>query len=220
VKHVRATDRRIEKALRQTVKRSLQELSKAINGDAKNEPHPLFKVNMVLDESKAKVQFMPSMSDLSTMVKQMSKQSITTIQVGYVCTCTVQRRSLTSTSSHYSLTFATKYSLVIPFITTIQVVPRLTETLPSASYTDVDAVAAAGVQFASHHAASDGKHLDEAAAAVAKVTKAAKASSFYDVISNDDDILKILVNIMHGTANVAVDLGRIISHYDRYQPSM
>jgi hypothetical protein len=38
------------------------------------------------------------------------------------------------------------------------------------------------------------------------------------VISNDDDILKILVNIMHDTTNVSVDLGKTIAHYDRYAP--
>lgn len=32
-------------ALRNTVKKSLQQLSKAINGDAKTEPQTLFKVN-------------------------------------------------------------------------------------------------------------------------------------------------------------------------------
>jgi dynein heavy chain len=40
----------VEVALRQTVKLSLQELSRAINGDAKNDPHALFKVNLILDE--------------------------------------------------------------------------------------------------------------------------------------------------------------------------
>ena len=36
---------------------------------------------MVLDEGKGKVEFRPTMADLSNMVKQMSRQSITTIQV-------------------------------------------------------------------------------------------------------------------------------------------
>jgi dynein heavy chain len=37
-KFVERADKTLEDALRQTVKRSLQELSKAINGDARNEP--------------------------------------------------------------------------------------------------------------------------------------------------------------------------------------
>ena len=45
---VKEVDREVELSLRQTVKRSLQELSRAINGDAKSEPQTLFGVKIVL----------------------------------------------------------------------------------------------------------------------------------------------------------------------------
>ena len=40
--------------------------------------------------------------------------------------------------------------------------------------------------------------------------------SYYDIISNDHDILKLLVNLIQCSASVAVDTQRIITHYDRY----
>jgi len=39
-------DKSVEQALRQTVKKSLQELSRAINGDQKVDAQPLFKVSL------------------------------------------------------------------------------------------------------------------------------------------------------------------------------
>lgn len=80
-RYVKKIDQKVEDALRTTVKRSLQELSRAINGDNKSDPHALFKVHMVLDDVKGKVEFRPTMNDLASMIKQMSRQSITTIQV-------------------------------------------------------------------------------------------------------------------------------------------
>jgi len=51
-------DKMVEDALRMNVKKSLQELSKAVNGDGKSAPTPLFKVSVVLDVQR--VQFEPS----------------------------------------------------------------------------------------------------------------------------------------------------------------
>ena len=47
-------DRMVEEAFRLNVKWSLQELSKAINGDGKAAPNPLFKVRVILTENKVK----------------------------------------------------------------------------------------------------------------------------------------------------------------------
>ena len=163
LKYVKATDQKIEEALRATAKASLQELSRAINGEAKNDPHALFKVNLMLDEVKRKVEFNPTNMELALMVKQMSRQSITTIQV----------------------------------------VPRLADVLGKKQDDNVQFEGVDGAAPPEEQAAEDQRPPSQ---------------SFYDVISNDDDILKILVSIMHGTTNVSVDLGKIISHYDRYAP--
>jgi hypothetical protein len=45
-------DRMVEEAFRLNVKYSLQELSKAINGDGKSAPNPLFRVKVVLEGDK------------------------------------------------------------------------------------------------------------------------------------------------------------------------
>lgn len=47
-------DRMVEEAFRLNVKWSLQELSRAINGDGKSGPNPLFKVKVVLEKEKDK----------------------------------------------------------------------------------------------------------------------------------------------------------------------
>lgn len=45
-------DRMMEEAFRLNVKSSLHELSRAINGDGKSGPNPLFKVKVVLEGDK------------------------------------------------------------------------------------------------------------------------------------------------------------------------
>ena len=50
VKYTERMDRMVEEALRLNVKWSLQELSRAINGDGKTSPNPLFKVNVTLED--------------------------------------------------------------------------------------------------------------------------------------------------------------------------
>eukprot|EP00435_Cladocopium_sp_Y103_P044242 s634_g12.t1 len=48
--YVDKVDKSIKEALRKAVKTSLQDLCKALNGDTKTEPSPLFKIQAVLDE--------------------------------------------------------------------------------------------------------------------------------------------------------------------------
>lgn len=53
VSYTEKMDLMVENALRFNVKKSLQELSKAINGDSKMMPSPLFKVQVVLQQESA-----------------------------------------------------------------------------------------------------------------------------------------------------------------------
>ena len=55
VRYTEKMDRMVEEALRLKVQWSLQELSRAINGDGKNTPNPLFRVKVVLEGDKASV---------------------------------------------------------------------------------------------------------------------------------------------------------------------
>ncbi|XP_039605580.1 dynein heavy chain 2, axonemal [Polypterus senegalus] len=76
-------DRMMEEAFRLNVKWSLQELSKAINGDSKTTPNPLFRVMVVLHNdipgSVAQVEFSPTLIKLANVVNSISKQLISTI---------------------------------------------------------------------------------------------------------------------------------------------
>uniref|UniRef100_A0A8C4S375 Dynein axonemal heavy chain 2 n=1 Tax=Erpetoichthys calabaricus TaxID=27687 RepID=A0A8C4S375_ERPCA len=76
-------DRMMEEAFRLNVKWSLQELSKAINGDSKTTPNPLFRVMVILHNdipgSVAQVEFSPTLIKLANVVNSISKQLISTI---------------------------------------------------------------------------------------------------------------------------------------------
>ncbi|KAI2662835.1 Dynein axonemal heavy chain 2 [Labeo rohita] len=83
VSYMEKMDRMVEEAFRVNIKRSLQELSKAINGDGKTSPNPLFRVEVVLTQqtprSPAQVDFSPSLQKLAHIVNSISSQLIKTI---------------------------------------------------------------------------------------------------------------------------------------------
>ncbi|RHY32696.1 hypothetical protein DYB32_002341, partial [Aphanomyces invadans] len=87
---VERADKTLEDSLRQSVKKSLQELSKAINGDAKTDPHPLFRVHVILEEGK--VEFNPLMVNLTQMVNTAAKEIFNVISVVPRLTATVNGR--------------------------------------------------------------------------------------------------------------------------------
>ncbi|KAM6163721.1 dynein axonemal heavy chain 2 [Rhynchocyon petersi] len=78
-------DRMIEDALRLNVKWSLLELSKAINGDGKTTPNPLFRVLVILQNDMqggvAQVEFSPTLQTLADIVNDIGNQLISTISV-------------------------------------------------------------------------------------------------------------------------------------------
>ncbi|RQM24639.1 hypothetical protein B5M09_005107 [Aphanomyces astaci] len=88
---VERADKTLEDSLRQSVKKSLQELSKAINGDAKTDPHPLFRVHVILEDGK--VEFNPLMVNLTQMVNTAAKEIFNVISVVPRLTATVNGRA-------------------------------------------------------------------------------------------------------------------------------
>jgi dynein axonemal heavy chain len=196
-KYVRAVDKKLDDALRSAVRHSLLDLSRAINGDAKSGgPHPLFKMNLTLDEVKGHIEFRPSADELSNMVKQVSRQAITCIKI----------------------------------------IPRLVDALGDAAGRYVPGAEnqvqnlnqqqhlqqSHQVVVVSHHDGTaqnaDGSATDDTDSKKAPEIERPKLPTFYEIISNDSDILKVYVNISHGTSNIAGDLGKIVTHFDRYQP--
>ncbi|KAJ3242061.1 Dynein heavy chain 2, axonemal [Chytriomyces hyalinus] len=84
LRYVDKIDGFVEEALRGAVKRSLQEIVKAINGEGKNrdgggEVHPLFKVNVVLEAQK--VDFSPTLQTLEESVNRIAREMISCIEV-------------------------------------------------------------------------------------------------------------------------------------------
>nr|XP_055054184.1 LOW QUALITY PROTEIN: dynein axonemal heavy chain 2 [Misgurnus anguillicaudatus] len=83
VSYIEKIDCMVQEAFRTNVKRSLQDLSKAINGDGKTPPNPLFRVEVVLKQrtpgTTAQVDFSPSLPKLAQMVNSISAQLIQTI---------------------------------------------------------------------------------------------------------------------------------------------
>ena len=78
-RYVVRIDRMVEDGLRGTVRKSLQEISRAINGDIRTEVHPIFRVNMTLE--KDRVEFKPTMNSLTQMVNTVSKELITVVTI-------------------------------------------------------------------------------------------------------------------------------------------
>ncbi|XP_074081622.1 dynein axonemal heavy chain 2 isoform X3 [Macrotis lagotis] len=78
-------DHMIEEALRLNVKWSLLELSKAINGDGKSTPNPLFRVLVILQNDGpggvAQVEFSPTLPTLANVVNSIANHLISTISV-------------------------------------------------------------------------------------------------------------------------------------------
>jgi len=144
---VAKTDKLLGDSLRQCVKRSLQELSRAINGDSKTEPQQLFKLSVVLDRNN--VGFSPTMMDLTQTVNLVCKD----------------------------------------LISCVKIIPRLKDIVV---------------------------HLD--LQDEIQIEKAKQRRRFYDAISNDEDILKILVQIMNGMSACTTELQKYLTYWDKYRP--
>ncbi|XP_053575482.1 dynein axonemal heavy chain 2 [Bombina bombina] len=73
----------VEEAFRLNIKWSLQELSKAINGDSKASPNPLFRVMVILQNdlsgSGDKVEFSPTLQQLANIVNNICSQILNTV---------------------------------------------------------------------------------------------------------------------------------------------
>eukprot|EP00981_Chlorochromonas_danica_P004175 scaffold838_cov160-Ochromonas_danica.AAC.12 len=165
-------DRNVEGALKHSVKRSLQELSRAINGDSKTEPQVLFTVNILLDEMR--VSYSPSMIDLTHSVNIVAKDIISVVTaVPRVRTQTFDSASSTLTSANTTL--------------------NGNNPLPAP-------------------AQEDGSLIKEV-----MVEDSSKFRSYYEIISDDSDILRLVMQIMNGMSSTATELQKHLSYWDKYK---
>jgi dynein heavy chain, axonemal len=166
----------VEQSLKQAVKRSLQELSKAINGDSKTDPVTLFTVQIQLDSSK--VIYTPSMLNLSHSLNVVAKDVISTVTAirrvrGHV----FDTNAVASTASQPIQTIAAA---------------------DTAATADLAKSQATGPTIALGGA-------DD------------KIKSYYDIISEDSDILRLVVLIMNGMSSTATELQKYLSYWDKYK---
>jgi len=143
-KFVHGVDSSVEDALRQTVKRSLLELSRAINGDTKTDVQPLFQITITLQASK--VEFKPAIAGdtgLTQTVNAVAKEAIATTSA----------------------------------------MPRLADSLLASS----------------------------------TESKGGALGSFYTALSNDEDVLKVLVQVMSGMREIMPKLQKYLVTWDRYK---
>ena len=80
MKYTEKVDKKMSDALKQTVKKSLQELLRALNGDAKTEVTPVFSVVLGL-ETSSNVELNPSIQAILSMINTESRDLITVIQI-------------------------------------------------------------------------------------------------------------------------------------------
>ena len=162
-------DKEMGAALKYSVKRSLQDLSKAINGDSKTEPQTLFTVQIVLDTSR--VSFLPNMVKLTHSVNIVAKDIISVV---------------TSVPRIKGQNFDTSAPAPLP---------------------DANAV--------SFQEIVDGTGAPAPPTTVAKDDD--KLKSYYDLISDDNDILRIVVQVMNGMSSSATELQKYLSYWDKYK---
>ena len=71
LRYTEKMDRMVEEAFRLNVKWSLQELSRAINGDGKSAPNPLLRVKVVLEGDKVSFDIMVVYPDILEILAKM-----------------------------------------------------------------------------------------------------------------------------------------------------
>lgn len=157
-------DKLMENSLKHSVKRSLQELSKAINGDSKTDPQTLFTVQIHLDHSK--VTYIPSMVNLTHSVNIVAKDIISTV---------------TSVSRIKGQVF--------------------------------DTVALS--EGVSNNASGNGN--PDGVTNSFNPGQDDKNRTFYEIISDDQDILRIVVQIMNGMSSTATELQKYLGYWDKYR---
>lgn len=160
-------DKMMEQSLKHAVKRSLQELSKSINGDSKTDPQTLFTVRIVLEHNK--VTYRPSMMNLTHSVNIVAKDIISVVaSVPRIRVQTFDERNGANNALNASVAVTT------------------------------------------------GESMDAAVAANAAVEDS-KFRPYYDVISDDNDILRIVVQVMNGMSATATELQKYLSYWDKYK---
>ena len=176
-------DKAVEQSLKSAVKRSLQELSKAINGDSKTDPQQLFTVRIILEgvHPSQRVTYCPSMDNLTRSVNIVAKDII-----GVVAS-----------------------------------VPRIKGHQFDAAVTSSVDVAGSGSGSGSGSVSAvipdTGATGENKAPEDDRTGGAGGVQSYYDIISDDSDILRVITQVMNGMASTATELQKYLLYWDKYK---
>jgi dynein heavy chain, axonemal len=184
---VKSVDQKVETSLRGTAKRSLQDLSRAINGDARSEPQPLFKVNVVLDKGTQKIELSPTIITLTQMVNVISKKVLMVLKK--VDRLYHPQKSRLSYNEH-------------------AVVPGDSDG-EKKSNDDGEKVGSEKME--------DDTETDTVAVAKVSPIVLESIKTYYDIVSEDEDVLKVLVNIMNGMSSSGSQLNKVLTYWDKYR---
>lgn len=204
-------DRMIEDALRQSVKKSLQELSKAINGDLKTDPRPLFRIHVVLEDNR--VEFKPLMASLSQMVTNIAKDVFTIVSTVPTLSSTVCAASIGPSSI--------QPEKILEFAAVLETKPDVEDTKP-------DQASALGDMLPVDNqsdSADQQPNKDESDAIGTtlvdsesnNITNANAQNNHYQTIFKDEEIMKILTHIGSGMSFSATELQKYVGYWDKYK---
>nr|CCA21283.1 inner dynein arm heavy chain 1beta putative [Albugo laibachii Nc14]CCA21656.1 dynein heavy chain 2 putative [Albugo laibachii Nc14] len=204
-------DRMIEDALRQSVKKSLQELSKAINGDLKTDPRPLFRIHVVLEDSR--VEFKPLMASLSQMVNNIAKDIFTSVSAVPTLSSSMGASSISPSSMQpeKNLEFA---DVVESKLDEGKLKPdqalACTDTLPGDNQADAVPQQTTKEELNAAEVAVAGLGSDTAATLNEQI-------NHYQTISKDEEIMKILTHIGNGISFSATEMQKYVGYWDKYK---
>eukprot|EP00899_Mesostigma_viride_P014884 jgi/Mesvir1/23397/Mv21091-RA.2 len=204
VKYTNKIDKRMDEALKTTVKKSLQELSRALNGDVKTEVIPLFNVIVVLERNK--VELRPTVQDMFNMIHTASRELITVVS-------TVPR--LVETRRRPGGAAATATAEATASAAGAQangVTSPITSPGPSTPKASANAATSATAATAAAAAAT------AAAAAPGAAPPGGKPAlpSFFTMISNDEDTtLKTIVSITTGITSIVDKVQQFLAYWEK-----
>ena len=188
-------DKAFEVSLKSCVKKSLQDLSKAINGDLRSEPQSLFTVRILL-ENNNRVTYLPSMVNLTHSVNIVAKDIISAVA-----------SFLRIRSQNFDSEFPHKNG-------------RTNSTYERTSFHGGSIVGAvlskariAALEIVNCYGSETGSQLSGSFLTPQKVA----IKSYYEAISEDTDILRIVVLIMNGMSSTATELQKYLSYWEKYK---
>ena len=197
-------DKLFEGTLKGCVKKSLQDLSKAINGDLRTEPQSLFTVRILL-ENNNRVTYMPSMVNLTHSVNIVAKDIIS------VVASFPRIRNQNFDADVYKTNSGTAGKSVSVIDGQSSSTGGSTNGAVSGGLNRARLAAVENINNDSTE--NDATQTEGFILAPQKIA----TKSYYEIISEDTDILRIVVLVMNGMSSTATELQKYLSYWDKYK---